>query len=114
MWESLITKIGLAFAALVSIFTTGQLPLPVPTEEPAGVGVDLPGGIAVFETSLASRIYASSTSMTLASALIRGGSTISGYQCFSIDEGSAQAEFVCGTVSGTTVSSLERGISPAD
>jgi hypothetical protein len=38
---------------------------------------------------------------------------VSGYTCFTIDEGSSQAEFTCGTVSGTSVTSLLRGISPA-
>lgn len=49
--------------------------------------------------------------MTLTANAIRGGGTLSGYNCFTIDEGSAQAETICGTISGTTVSSLSRGIS---
>jgi hypothetical protein len=64
--------------------------------------VSLPQGPAVFETSLQSRISNS----------VRGGSSLSGYQCFTVDEGRTDMEYVCGTVSGTTVSSLERGIDP--
>lgn len=79
-----------------------------------GLGVALPSGTAVFETSLASPITDTATTMTLTANSVRGGGSLSGYECFTIDEGTAQAEFVCGTVSGTTVSNLERGISPAD
>ena len=75
-------------------------------------GVSLPQGPAVFETSLQSRISSTDTSMTLVANSVRGGSTLSGYQCFTIDEGRTDAEFVCGTISGTSVTSLERGIDP--
>lgn len=75
-------------------------------------GATLPQGVAIFQTSLQSPITSSATSMTLTSNSVRGGNTLSGYNCFTIDEGSAQAEYVCGTVSGTTVSSLTRGIDP--
>lgn len=78
------------------------------------LGASLPSGTAVFETSLATGITNLSTSMVLTSNTIRGGGTLSGYECFTIDEGSAQAEYVCGTVATNTVSSLERGISPED
>lgn len=75
------------------------------------LGAALPSATAVFETSLASPITSSATSMTLTANSIRGGGALSGYNCFTIDEGSAQAETICGTVSGTTVSSISRGIS---
>ena len=75
-------------------------------------GVSLPQGPAVFETSLQSRISSTDTSMTLVANSVRGGSTLSGYQCFTIDEGRTDAEFVCGTISGTSVTGLERGIDP--
>lgn len=76
------------------------------------VGATLPSATAVFETSLASPISSSASSMTLTANSVRGGGTLSGYNCFVIDEGSAQAEFTCGTVTGTTVTSLLRGVSP--
>lgn len=81
-----------------------------PVEQPTGA--TLPSGTAVFETSLASRISSTDTSLTLATNAVRGGSTLSGYQCLTIDEGRTDAEYVCGTISGTTVSSLERGVDP--
>ncbi len=72
----------------------------------------LPQAVAVFETSLQSPITSSATSMTLTANAVRGGGALSGYNCFAIDEGSAQAEFVCGTVSSTAVTAMLRGISP--
>lgn len=74
------------------------------------LGASLPQTPAGFETSLAAPITSTATSMTLTSATTRGGTALSGYNCFTIDAGSAQAEYVCGTVSGTTVSSMTRGI----
>ncbi len=73
--------------------------------------VTLPTGTALFETSLASRITSSDTSMTLVSNSVRGSESVSGYACFTIDEGRSDSEYVCGTVSGTSVTSLERGLS---
>lgn len=76
------------------------------------LGVSIPSGTALFETSLQAPITKTATAMTLKSGSVSGGNTLSGYQCFTIDEGSAQAEFVCGTVSGTAVSSMIRGVDP--
>lgn len=76
------------------------------------LGAVLPSGVAVFETSLQTGITSSATSMTLSANSVRGGSTLSGYNCFTVDEGSAQAEYICGTVSGTSVTSLLRGVDP--
>lgn len=76
-------------------------------------GIALPSATALFETSIQTGISSSATSMTLTANSVRGGSALSGYNCFTVDEGTAQAEFVCGTVSGTAVSSMTRGIDPA-
>jgi hypothetical protein len=107
MFETIITKIAAAlfvpFLALTSSFA--------PVAEP-GVGAVLPQAAAVFETSLAAPITTSATSMTLTANEVRGGGVLSGYNCFTIDEGSAQSEYICGTVSGTAVTSMSRGISP--
>jgi hypothetical protein len=77
------------------------------------LGAVLPSATAVFETSLQSRISSTDTSLTLVANSVRGGSTLSGYQCFTVDEGRTDAEYVCGTVSGTSVTSLTRGIDPS-
>lgn len=98
--------IGVA-AFISSLF--GVAPAPQPT-----LGAALPSGTAVFETSLQSRISSTDASMTLVSNSVRGGSSLSGYNCFTIDEGRTDAEYVCGTVSGTGVTSLARGIDPAN
>ena len=76
------------------------------------LGVAIPGGEAVFETALAARISSSDTSMTLIANALRDGTALSGYHCFTLDEGRSDREDVCGNVSGTAVSNLERGISP--
>src|SRR4051794_31025531 len=73
--------------------------------------VTIPGGEALFETSLQSRISSTDTSMTLVANSLRGGGTISGYHCFTVDEGRTDQEFICGSVSSTAVTSLERGVS---
>jgi hypothetical protein len=114
MISTLLTKLVSLVAIPVLFFTGVFAPEPVIQEPSENLGVALPSGTATFETSLASPMTAAATSMTLTSASVRGGTTLSGYQCFTIDEGSAQAEFVCGTSVGTAISGLERGLSPAD
>lgn len=72
-----------------------------------------PGVSAIFETSLAAPIGISDTTMTLASAAIIGTVTLpSGYTCFTLDSGTSITEYVCGTVSGTSVTGMLRGVSP--
>lgn len=85
----------------------------LPTLPQENVGATLPQSVAVFETSLQSPLASSGDGMTLTANAIRGGGALSGYNCFTIDEGSAQAEFVCGTVSGTSVTDMIRGVSPS-
>jgi hypothetical protein len=127
MIESLIGKIVSALAVpfifIGSFFAPEPeiVQVPVYTEIPVYVeapddelGVALPQVAAVFETSLASPITAAATTMTLTANSVRGGGSVSGFNCFTIDEGSAQAEFVCGTASGTAITGLTRGISPLD
>ena len=77
------------------------------------LGTELPQVPALFETTLSSPITSSATSLTLASASIRGGATLTGYTCFTIDEGTAQSEYVCGTASSTSVTGLTRGLNPS-
>ena len=106
-----IVSIGLFIGSLFGYTPEVQVPY---TPAPDELGVALPSGTANFESSLASGITDTATTMTLTSVAVRGGGTLSGYQCFAIDEGSAQAEFVCGTASSTSVTGLTRGLSPAD
>ena len=73
-------------------------------------GASLPQTPALFETSLQSPITSTATSMTLTSNSLRGGGSLSGYNCFTLDEGTAQWEVVCGTVASTAVTGMLRGI----
>src|SRR5437016_14018177 len=92
------TFIG-AITFISSLFGIAQV-------SPQDLGAALPSGTAVFETSLQSRISSTDTSLTLTANSVRGGSTLSGYNCFTLDEGRTDAEYACGTVSGTSVTRL--------
>lgn len=109
---SILQSLG-AFIISAAMAISGFLGYHQPVADPAPLGAALPGATAVFETSLASPITSSATSMTLSANAIRGGGSVSGYNCFTVDEGSAQAETICGTVSGTSVTGLTRGLSQA-
>lgn len=65
---------------------------------------------AVFETYLANAEGTSDTSMTIASNALRDGNFLVGYACFTIDSNTSTLEYECGTVSGTSVSNLTRGL----
>lgn len=110
MLHSLFTKIATIIATpillLGSLFT--------PAIQNNNVGATLPQSVGIFETSLVAPITSTATSMTLTANAIRGGGSISGYNCFTIDEGTSNAEIACGTVSSTAVTSMTRGISYAD
>lgn len=95
--------VGIAIAGLFGV----QAPEPT-------VGATIPVSTAVFQTSLQNSIGTSDTSMTLVTGTNKAGNSLSGYMCFNIDEGTSLEEFVCGTVSGTAVTSMLRGIDPVD
>lgn len=74
--------------------------------------ISIPDSPYLFITTLQSSIGSSDTSMTLNLGTFKNGTSLSGYQCFTLDSGTATAEYVCGTASGTAISSLLRGIDP--
>lgn len=74
----------------------------------------IPKIAALFETSLASALSAAGTSFTVVSGTDRDGSALSGLYGFIIDEGTADEEFVTGTISGTTVTISKRGCDAND
>ena len=78
------------------------------------IGAILPTTVANFETSLASAITSTDTSLTLTANAVRGGGSLSGYTCFTLDSGTSSDENVCGTLSGTAMTSITRGISYAN
>lgn len=108
MLPSFLTQIASAILAPFLILASTFVATPQES-----IGAALPQAAAGFETSLAAPITSSATSLTLAANAVRGGGTLSGFNCFTIDEGSSQAEYVCGTVSGTSVTGLTRGVSPS-
>ncbi len=69
---------------------------------------------ALFETSLASSLSASGSSFAVVSGTDRDGNALSGLYGFIIDEGSADEEFVIGTISGSTVTVSRRGCDADD
>lgn len=70
--------------------------------------------VASFKTTLTARIEATATTIYLDSVLDDAGNAISGVKGFLIDEGTADEETVIGTVSGSTLVTCLRGISPTD
>lgn len=90
---------------------------PVPQEAPvasvdATLGATIPVPIALFETSLASSITDTATSMTLVSGTDKDGTSLNGSTYgFIIDEGSSNEEFVLATCTSTACTSMTRGIS---
>lgn len=69
---------------------------------------------AVFETSLAAPLGSADTTLTLATNAIDSvGDVLPNiYTCFTVDQGQPNNEFLCGTVAGTSVTGLIRGVSP--
>ncbi len=107
--KNLITPTAIFLTALILTFSSVSYFKTQPS-----VGIALPQAVGVFETSLQTGITSTATTMTLTANSIRGGGSLSGFNCFSVDEGSSNAEVICGTVSGTTVSGLTRGITYED
>lgn len=109
MINTFITKIGVAMA-------TGALALlgwfGIDTNTQPSLGSVVPVTPAIFETALASPIGISDTSMTLANATLISGATLTGYTCFTVDSGQPNLEYMCGTASGTAITSMTRGIDP--
>jgi len=110
MLKQLLKKISFSFSVValaVLALLVVQTPMPA-------VGATIPISVGVFQTSLQNSILSSDTSMTLVSGTNKAGNALSGYTCFNVDEGTSLEEFVCGTASGTSVTSLIRGIDPVD
>ncbi len=92
------------FQKIVSIFTKK------PTVS-LGATNPIPTPIALFQTSLASSITSTSTSMTLVSATDKDGNTLNGTYAFIIDEGTSSEEFVNADCVSTSCTNMTRGLS---
>ena len=111
MLEIIFSKISLAVVGL-AIMIAGVFGYNLSINN---LGATVPISVAIFETTLASKITSEATSMTLTAASTTAGGSLTGYFCFTIDEGSADVEFVCGTAASTTaITSMIRGIDPID
>lgn len=106
MINTLLAKIGMGIVATATVIAGW---LGVNTQQ---LGSTVPLTPALFETSLASPISISDLSMTLAKGTLLDGTTLSGYTCFTVDSGQPNLEYICGTASGTAITSLIRGVNP--
>ena len=77
-------------------------------------GALIPVVNAGYESSLATKITSTATSLTLVSGVDEAGNALSGYLCFTISEGTASREFVCGTASSTAITGMIRGVDTQD
>lgn len=87
--------------------------LPAPAQSPTlGSTFLTPDVKALFETSLATGISSSATSMTLVSGTDKDGNTLaSSTYAFIIDEGTSVEEFVLADCTSTVCTNISRGIS---
>jgi hypothetical protein len=103
-WNAIVSA-----AVATSLAVTGMFGY-VPSTHNAGATI--PKVVALFESSLASKITKTDTSFTLVTGTDKANNPITGYIGFVIDEGTASEEFVAGTASGTSITSVIRGIDP--
>lgn len=117
----------IVFAFTPATLTNGINRVPVYTEKQAqkyfnqnyrletksiNLGSAIPVTPSLYESSLASPIGKTDTSMTLVLGTDRAGNALSGYFCYTLDGGTNIVEYACGTTAGTAVTSLVRGIDP--
>lgn len=113
--SALISKVVAAVELI--IFGVGSLFGSTPAPEPVQFGAALttiPKVVALFETSLASKITSTATSATLVSGTDKDGTALSGTYGFIIDEGASSEEFVMCSATGTALTSCTRGLSVTD
>lgn len=99
---------------LANLVLSGLLALNMVVVDDIRPGAVLPKQDALIDTYLAENITNTQTTMTLADGTARDGTTLSGRYCFTIDINTPTLEYVCGTVSGTSVTGLERGVKVSD
>lgn len=107
----MVKKYWLEILAAIAILSATYL-LPSVLTKSQTLGTSIPVTPALIDTYLASGISSTDTSLSLASGVTRSGSSLSGTMCFVIDVNQPTVEYVCGTASSTSVTSLTRGIDP--
>lgn len=103
--------LGIAILITAFVFIASTLAVIVAYRQAeTPVSAALPQQDALVDTYLTSGITDDATSMTLAEGTTQDGATLSGRYCFTLDNNSPLAEYICGTASGTSVTDLERGV----
>jgi len=90
----------------------GDLSLKVSQNTDAFGAISIPSAPYLFQTTLSAAISSTGNSMVLVNGTLKDGTSLTGYQCFTVDTGTASAEYICGTASGTAITGLLRGINP--
>jgi len=90
----------------------GDLSLKVSQNTDAFGAISIPSAPYLFQTTLSAAISSTENSMALVNGTLKDGTSLTGYQCFTVDTGTALAEYICGTASGTAITGLLRGINP--
>lgn len=106
----MLTKI-ISFVNLIGLLASGFFINKLNNDNQFGATATIPSVVALFETSLASSISSTASTMTLASGTDKEGNSLSGTYGFIIDEGSANEEFVMCSASGTALTGCTRGLS---
>lgn len=113
-----LSKYILAASMALGLISSPVIQIPVETPQtieypqviPTELGAAVPNTPALFDSYLASGITKTDTTMTLASGVLRNGQSLSGFTCFVLDVNQPTVEYVCGTASSTSVTSLMRGV----
>lgn len=104
----------LSIISIIIFSSLGFLQYEINSLKNKDFGATIPTIVALFETSLASSVTSTGTSMTLVTGTDKQGNALSGTYGFIIDEGSASEEFVLCSATGTALSGCTRGISVTD
>lgn len=104
---SLFSQIGSLIASLSLIVSGFSHYTPV-------LGATASAPTPLFDTVLSQPLGTADSTMYLKSVTDNQGNVLSGNQCFTVDTGTSIVEYLCGTISGTTVINLTRNLSYAN
>ena len=107
IFTKIISTLLTSIVAVVGLF--GYVPTTQVQEQNLGTAIPIVN--ALFETTLATKITSTATTLTLTSATDKDGNALSGFYGFIIDEGSASEEFITATCASTACTGASRGIS---
>lgn len=106
-FHSLATGFTAVILAITGFFSGGAI------QPDQNLGATVPTTVALFETSLASSITSSATTMTLTSAVDKAGTSLaSSTYAFVLDSGTSGEEMVLADCTGSYCTNMTRGISP--